>query len=500
MKWIDHTCKERENQMMGNKKTSQSLGTDLDDLHSRIDPLGYTVKINRFAAVAGLCFFSLAITLVWQLFRAIVPVTVMTFWITGCMIFLFSWFIFGIALLSRNPDDPQMVKIWDLLATYVRIGSNLIVLTTIWMFLPFASRDLQLVMTVFYVAHVPTQILTVPARGKINATGAFAVLGSLAIVNVLNGGEYAIPIAIFVTAFAILMMNLALILGRLISNVNAERRQSDEIALRLERAHSEVAAERDAKTRFIAAASHDLGQPLQAASLFFDQVISAQSDPVRNKAIEGVRRAFASADQLLSHMLNHLRLEADAVTPHSALIEVVPLFTRLASQFAPSAQLAGIEIKVMPTRARLKVDRVLLDRAIGNLIDNGIQHSGASRIAIGARSHGKDRVRLWIIDNGKGVSTVDAPRIFEDYYRGTESRESTKSGFGLGLASVRRIAALMDGKAGIDLRWKNGSAFYLEFPKLTKDIEDQPLKIKLQNPKQPRFRRSFSSIRSAKRC
>jgi signal transduction histidine kinase len=268
-----------------------------------------------------------------------------------------------------------------------------------------------------------------------------------------------------VTAYALLMIKLALVLGRLISSVNAERRQSDEIALRLEIAHSEVASERDAKTQFIAAASHDLGQPLQAASLFFEQVVQAPIGPVRDKATDGVRRAFASADQLLSHMLNHLRLEADAVNPHFSRVGLGPLLIRTADQFSPAAQLARIDLKVRATATSLHIDRVLLERALGNLVHNAVQHSGATRILIAVRSQGSDRLRLWVIDNGVGVARVDATRIFDDYYRGTDSRAAVKSGFGLGLSSVRRIAKLMDGEAGLDVRWLKGSAFYLDFPK-----------------------------------
>jgi signal transduction histidine kinase len=429
-----------------------------------IDPFRYVVKIDRVAAVVGLCFFALAAWLAWMLFKEIVPVFLMRPWLVATTAFLLSWLIIDIALLIRRPDDPALVKTWEWLANYVRLGSNLIVLATIWLFLPFAPRSLQLVMTVFYVAHVPTQILTVPARGKVNATGAFFVLGSVAVVHLIDGSEYARLIATFLAAFAIVMVNLALVLGRLISKVIDERRQSDELADRLEVALVEVAQERDAKTQFIAAASHDLGQPLQAASLFFDQTLRAPDSSQRNQAAEGVRRAFASADQLLSHMLNHLRLEADAVDPYFALISLGPLLERIAAQFGPAAKEVGMGITVVRTSAKLLTDRVLLERALGNLINNAVHHSGGKRILIGVRAQGKGRLRLYVIDDGGGISSADAEHIFDDYYRGSDSQAVVKCGFGLGLSSVRRIAALLHGEAGLDRRWLHGSAFTLDFP------------------------------------
>jgi signal transduction histidine kinase len=73
-------------------------------------------------------------------------------------------------------------------------------------------------------------------------------------------------------------------------------------------------------------------------------------------------------------------------------------------------------------------------------------------------------VRIWVVDDGVGVGRIDAKHIFEDYYQGASEQGRARGGFGLGLASVRRLAALMDGVAGLDPRWRRGAAFYLEFP------------------------------------
>jgi signal transduction histidine kinase len=246
----------------------------------------------------------------------------------------------------------------------------------------------------------------------------------------------------------------------------AARLESDEAARRLEAALEQVAAERDAKTRFIAAASHDLGQPLQAANLFFSQMERTKDASHRTQAAEGVRRAFSSAEQLLSHMLNHLRLEADAVDPHSSVMSVGDAIARAAAQFAPAAQNAGIALKAVKTRQLLFADKVLVDRVLGNLVDNAIRHSGAKRILIGARRIGRERLRLYVIDDGVGIPPAEAERVFDDYFTGSESRAITRSGFGLGLSSVRRIAALLDGTVAIDGRWQRGAAFVLDFPSI----------------------------------
>jgi signal transduction histidine kinase len=419
-------------------------------------------RLTNGAVAVGSIFFTIAAALAWQMFRPHVPAAIMQIWVGGTAAFMISWYILCTIFLIRQPGELERETTWFPAQIYVRIGSNLVVLATVWLFYPYAPRDLQLVMTVFYVAHVPTQILALPQRGLINAAGTAIMMGSVAAVQLIHGGSYAMVIALFVIAFAAVMILLGQIEGTTISDVLFERRKSEEATRQLELALAAVAAERDAKTRFIATASHDLSHPLQAASLFFDQALRAPDPAHREQAAEGVRSAFAAADQLLSHMLNHLRLEADAVEPHLTRLALAPVMTRIAAQFGPAATDAGIIIKGMPTRALVEADRALLERALGNLVDNAIKHSGATRIILCPRRSGRGALRIWVLDDGKGVAGIDADQLFDDYFRGAAT--GSTSGFGLGLSSVRRLAALLHGSAGFDLRWRSGAAFYLELP------------------------------------
>jgi signal transduction histidine kinase len=433
-------------------------------LRGPIDPFRYVVKVNATAAVTGLIFFALAVGFAWAMFEPYVPAAIMQPWLWATVLFLLVWLVLDIVFLVRRPGDRELVMVWTRAQMFIRIGSNAVVIATIWLFLPHAPRDLQLVLTIFYVAHVPTQTLTMPENAIVNGIGATIVLGSAAATNLIYGGAYSIFVAIFLMAYAVAMVAMAFVVGRLINNSFGQRRSSDEAAIRLEQAVDTIAAERDAKTRFIATASHDLGQPLQAAGLFFDQTMRARDDISRARAADGVRKAFAAADQLLSHMLNHLRLEADAVEPHASQVALTPLFERLAAQYGPASQAAGMVIGVAGGDHAALLDPVLIERAMGNLLSNAVQHSGATRVLVAARWHDADWLRLWVIDNGVGVGRIDAARIFDDYYRGSDSRQAVRSGFGLGLSSVRRIALLMGGSAGLDPRWLKGSAFYLEMP------------------------------------
>jgi two-component system, sensor histidine kinase len=380
-------------------------------------------------------------------------------------VFAMAWLILIIVMWIRHPDAKETVLIWGHASRSIIIISQIEVAWTIWSFFPSCSETLKMMIAGLFLTTSPAQMIAAPENVKANRFGIVASAGSLTLYFLIDGSPHALAMGGYAAAFGTLLFVLCGYAAATVAKTVDGRLATEQAKNRLEAALSEVAEERDAKTRFIAAASHDLGQPLQAASLFFDQTLRAPDPDQRNRAADGVRKAFASADQLLSHMLNHLRLEADAVDPHFARFTAGPALARIAAQFAPAADAAGIDIRLVKSRAQLRLDKVLFERALGNLVSNAITHSGATRIAMGVRKCG-DRIRIWVIDDGHGIARVDAGRIFDDYYRGSDSRAAVKSGFGLGLSSVRRIATLMHGTAGLDPRWLGGSAFYLDFPAL----------------------------------
>lgn len=395
--------------------------------------------------------------------RGTVPDAIWWPWIVAECVFLAAWLALVVVMWFRQPDARETVTVWGHASRALTYVSQGFIAWAVWAFFPHCAEAQRLMLAGMFLLCSPAQLIAAPENIMANRVGIIASCGSLVAWFALNGSPNGYAMGGFALVIGIMLFLLCGYLPGTVAATVAARLEVEETKAELERALADVAEERDAKTRFIAAASHDLGQPLQAASLFFDQTLRAPDPDQRNRAADGVRRAFASADQLLSHMLNHLRLEADAVDPHFARFSVGAAMARIAAQFGPAAGAAGIDIRLVKSRAHLRLDKVLFERALGNLVSNAIEHSGATRIVMGARRCG-DRIRIWVIDDGSGIARVDAARIFDDYYRGSDSRAAVKSGFGLGLSSVRRIAMLMHGTAGLDPRWLGGSAFFLEFP------------------------------------
>jgi two-component system, sensor histidine kinase len=440
------------------------------------EEITHALKVDLGSAIAGFCLFSLACCITYWLFESRASQERLIQWTIGSIVVLSVWFVLSVALVLRKPTTLELIKVWSPASKFVLLGSDVIAAGSIWLLLSFADQPTMLFMMIFYTLHLPTQIVCSPQNTEIVRIGIFTVLGSAVAWLLLKGGSIEIALAVFLTGLGVLLFFVSDVIRGSVRTAVSARLLSDSAALKLEKAFAEVASERDAKTQFIAAASHDLAQPLQAANLFFDQAMRATNEGARDKAAQGVRRAFESADQLLSHMLNHLRLEADAVEPQLSLVSVASSLQKLRSQYQPLALQKGIEIRIATCSVELLVDPSLFDRAIGNLLNNAISHSGATKVLIGCLNAKPYRHRIYVIDNGVGIGASDAKHIFSDFYRGSDSMAQTKTGFGLGLASVRRIALLMGGIAALDSRWLNGAAFFLEFPRRNRQANDSAAK------------------------
>lgn len=403
--------------------------------------------------------YSAGLVAAWWLVAPYVPQAILVAWLVACGLFCASWALICLVYAMRKPNPEETVRIWGLAANYIILGCTFILGFLIWGLLRHCPYSVQCMIGAMACPCSPAQIIASPENVAANRVGIVSTYGSLAILVAFAGQDGAITLAVFIGALGLFLFVFA---GQTRSSVLSTARAriaAEQNARALTRALVAVAEERDAKTRFIAAASHDLGQPLQAASLYFDQNQRARDAASRAHAADGVRQAFAAAEQLLAHMLGHLRLEADAVDPQFAPIRVARLMDELVRQHAPAAQAAGIELRWVTSALVVHSDRVLLVRALGNLLGNAIAHSGGRKVLLGCRRAGKAGAQFWVIDNGSGVPASEQAELFSDYFRGEASRLAARPGFGLGLSSVKRIALLLGGDAFLDPRWIRGAAF-----------------------------------------
>jgi len=216
------------------------------------------------------------------------------------------------------------------------------------------------------------------------------------------------------------------------------------------------------KTRFLAAASHDLLQPLNAARLFTSALRQQpQLDAESGRLAERIDTAFKAAEELLDALLEASRLDAGK---YRAEIRVVPLdevIEPLRHQFGMQAGARGIRLRVVGTRAWVRTDPQLLRRILQNFLANALRYTRSGSILLGARRSG-DGLRIEVHDSGPGIAPEQQRAIFEEFHRGAQVSPWGEKGLGLGLAICERMALLLGHRLGLRSRPGRGSVFSVE--------------------------------------
>lgn len=427
--------------------------------HVRVRAAESRIEFN----VAGAFTILIAGTLAYVhlLFADIVPPMRLWTWTGMVIAAIVVMVVLPVAVLVRRPDDAEIMAIWSPLGKFAAILFDTTVAASVWLLLPYASEPLRLLMVVFYAACVSGQVIsTAESLGTITF-GVVSIFGSAALFFVMAPGPYSVGLAVFLVAFGALMIGVAATLKVAIRSAIAARLSAEAISGDLAAALAAATEARQAKTRFIAAATHDLRQPLQAAALFFNRIATRQSVS-GDAAVVNARLAFAEAAGLLDQLLEHLRLDGGMIVPEVQPTPLAEILPRVCTEVAEIAAVSAFRITQPRSSLVVSADPALLVRIIRNLLHNAMRHSRGGRILVGGRRRG-DQVRIYVVDDGRGIPSAMAATLFEDVKPQTADPVG-QSGVGLGLPSSRRMAELMGGSVGLDPAWRHGAAFYCELP------------------------------------
>lgn len=236
------------------------------------------------------------------------------------------------------------------------------------------------------------------------------------------------------------------------------------------RAENEARAAREtaeranrAKTDFLAAASHDLRQPLHAISLQIGQL----QEMLENEEAARILSQISSSQFVLSDILNALldisHLDAGTIKANLSHVPLAQLFNRIEGEFRPLASERNVKLRFHPTHAWLYTDGILLYRILANLVDNAIKHSGNASVLIGARRRG-DHWRIEIRDSGPGIAVEQQQIIFDEFVQLDNPGRDRRNGLGLGLSIVQRLSRLLNLPLDLISRPDYGSCFRLLVP------------------------------------
>lgn len=248
------------------------------------------------------------------------------------------------------------------------------------------------------------------------------------------------------------------------ANERLEARVADRTE-RLEEARRTAEDATASKTRFLAAASHDLLQPLHAARLFIAALredADLAGSPARGLATNA-DRAIDSAHRLLTALLNLSKLEAGGVRPAVAPLALGGLFDELAREFAPVARAKGLTLTAAPSSLWIASDRDLLRSMLQNLIANAIRYTDHGRVLIGARRDG-ERVQILVSDTGRGIAEADRQAVFGEFVR-LPGAPVDEPGAGLGLAIVQKLSDLLNHPLSLASHVGRGTTFRVAVPR-----------------------------------
>lgn len=242
----------------------------------------------------------------------------------------------------------------------------------------------------------------------------------------------------------------------LVKALREETAAADEARREAERANL-------AKSQFLAAASHDLRQPLYALSLFSSSLNELELSSSARTIVSDIQHSITAMEQLFATLLDISKLEAGVVEPRLGPVAIAALFDRLSQYFRPIALDHGLDLRFRSDGEWVTSDVVLLEQVLGNLISNAVRWTNEGGVLVAARRRGAE-VALEVWDTGIGISTHDRHRIFDDFVQLDNAERDRRKGLGLGLAIARRSAVLIGGDIALASRPGIGSRFSIRQP------------------------------------
>ena len=252
------------------------------------------------------------------------------------------------------------------------------------------------------------------------------------------------------------------------ANETLERRVAERTAeltrlnSELARAKSEADAANLGKTKFIAAASHDILQPLNAARLFTASLVERKVRGQGGELVRNVDASLGAVEDILSALLDISRLDAGALKPEVSVFLIDDLLKALKLEFAPAATERGLTVTVVNASLCVKTDRKLLRRVLQNLVSNAIKYTRSGHVLMGCRRRGNS-LRIEVHDTGPGIAAHNQAVIFQEFERLGQDR-GLEPGLGLGLSIVERIAKMMKHPLHLTSRPGRGSCFAITVP------------------------------------
>jgi len=279
------------------------------------------------------------------------------------------------------------------------------------------------------------------------------------IVLAIVGGRAQLALAAVAAAFAAILLRLVLAQNRLLSTTLRAQLENAALVGRLHRQMELTAQASREKSQFLASASHDLRQPLHALSFFGATLERRMAGSIDQPLIYNMMRSIEALDKSFGAILDISKLDAGAVEPHVQSFPIRDLFRRLQMGFAGQAEEAGLQLRFRPGGKLVTSDPQLLERIVGNLVQNGLRYCRPGGGVLVTARRRRDGVSVEVWDSGIGIAEGELPKIFDEFYQVANPQRDRSKGLGMGLAIVKRLSALLGHELTVRSRPGVGSVF-----------------------------------------
>ena len=236
-----------------------------------------------------------------------------------------------------------------------------------------------------------------------------------------------------------------------------------EAALYLRKNEAEAASQ--AKSRFLAAASHDLRQPAHALGLFVARLNQLPNDPQTRELVAGVDASVQALQEMLDAFFDYSRLDSQLTHAHPRSFALNTVFDKLRTSFSDMARHKGLRLRIRPTAAWVQSDPVLLHRVLLNLLSNAVQHTHRGSVLLTCRPGAQaGTLNIQVRDSGIGIATEHQQKVFEEFYQVENPERDRNKGLGLGLSIVERSCKLLGHSVALRSGLGCGSTFSLRVP------------------------------------
>lgn len=242
------------------------------------------------------------------------------------------------------------------------------------------------------------------------------------------------------------------------------RFEKEELAAQLELLKSAAEQASINKSQFLAAASHDLRQPLHAQGLFLEELQERVSDTASLTIVKKAQQSLEAMSTLFNSILDLSRIDAGIVVPHKRGVALAEVFHELLLDFQQEAAAKNIQLIVVESKSIVHTDRELLARILRNLIANAIRYTHSGKVVVGCRRQRDRQVRIEVLDTGLGIEKHVLPFIFQEYYQIGDPKPDRDNGVGLGLSIVARLAKLLQHPIDVRSEYRKGSVFSITLP------------------------------------